>query len=90
MPMIDVYAASGTFPDTRRLATDLATAVMTIEAVPDIPMFRQNTPRPSTNSATSASPTSTETAAMSASRYSPVRHRRRRRYPGRPDLGATH
>jgi phenylpyruvate tautomerase PptA (4-oxalocrotonate tautomerase family) len=43
MPMIDVYATAGTFPDTRRLATDLAAAVMTIEQVPDIPMFRQNT-----------------------------------------------
>ena len=43
MPMIDVYAAAGTFPDTHRLAVDLATAVMTIEQVPDIPMFRQNT-----------------------------------------------
>ena len=43
MPMIDVYAASGTFADTRRLAIDLATAVMTIEGVPNIPMFRQNT-----------------------------------------------
>jgi phenylpyruvate tautomerase PptA (4-oxalocrotonate tautomerase family) len=41
--MIDVYATAGTFPDTRRLATDLAAAVMTIEQVPDIPMFRQNT-----------------------------------------------
>ena len=43
MPMIDVYAASGTFADSRRLARDLATAVMTIEQVPDIPMFRKNT-----------------------------------------------
>ena len=43
MPMIDVYAASGIFTDTRRLARDLATAVMTIEQVPDIPMFRKNT-----------------------------------------------
>ena len=43
MPMIDVYAADGTFADTHRLAVDLATAVMTIEQVPDIPMFRQNT-----------------------------------------------
>ena len=43
MPMIDVYAASGTFPDTRQLAIDLATAVMTVEGVPDISMFRQNT-----------------------------------------------
>ena len=43
MPMIDVYAATGTFADTHRLAVDLATAVMTVEQVPDIPMFRQNT-----------------------------------------------
>jgi phenylpyruvate tautomerase PptA (4-oxalocrotonate tautomerase family) len=41
--MIDVYAAAGTFTDTHRLAVDLATAVMTIEQVPDIPMFRRNT-----------------------------------------------
>jgi phenylpyruvate tautomerase PptA (4-oxalocrotonate tautomerase family) len=41
--MIDVYAAAGTFADTHRLAVDLATAVMTVEQVPDIPMFRQNT-----------------------------------------------
>jgi phenylpyruvate tautomerase PptA (4-oxalocrotonate tautomerase family) len=43
MPMIDVYATAGTFADQHRLAVDLATAVMTIEQVPDIPMFRQNT-----------------------------------------------
>ena len=43
MPMIDVYATAGTFPDTHQLAVDLAAAVMTIEQVPDIPMFRQNT-----------------------------------------------
>ena len=43
MPMIDVYATAGTFPDTHQLAADLATALMTIEQVPDIPMFRQNT-----------------------------------------------
>jgi phenylpyruvate tautomerase PptA (4-oxalocrotonate tautomerase family) len=41
--MIDVYATAGTFTDQHQLATDLATAVMTIEQVPDIPMFRQNT-----------------------------------------------
>jgi phenylpyruvate tautomerase PptA (4-oxalocrotonate tautomerase family) len=41
--MIDVYATAGTFTDKHRLATDLATAVMTIEQVPDIPMFRKNT-----------------------------------------------
>ena len=43
MPMIDVYATAGTFNDKHQLAIDLATTVMTIEAVPNIPMFRQNT-----------------------------------------------
>jgi phenylpyruvate tautomerase PptA (4-oxalocrotonate tautomerase family) len=43
MPMIDVYAAAGTFTDTRQLAKDLAAAVMRVEQVPDIPLFRQNT-----------------------------------------------
>ena len=43
MPMIDVYAATGTFPDTHTLARDLASAVMAVERVPDIPMFRDNT-----------------------------------------------
>ncbi|WP_328519869.1 tautomerase family protein [Kribbella sp. NBC_00359] len=43
MPMIDVYAVAGTFGDRHQLAVDLATAVMTIEQVPDIPMFRRNT-----------------------------------------------
>jgi phenylpyruvate tautomerase PptA (4-oxalocrotonate tautomerase family) len=41
--MIDAYAAAGTFADKHQLAVDLATAVMTIEQVPDIPMFRENT-----------------------------------------------
>ena len=43
MPMIDVYAVPGTFVDKHQLAVDLATAVMTVEQVPNIPMFRQNT-----------------------------------------------
>lgn len=43
MPMIDVYATAGTFADKHQLAIDLATAVMTVEQVPNIPMFRQNT-----------------------------------------------
>jgi phenylpyruvate tautomerase PptA (4-oxalocrotonate tautomerase family) len=43
MPMIDVYAARGTFADTHTLAADLAAAVMAVEQVPDIPMFRRNT-----------------------------------------------
>ena len=43
MPMIDVYAASGTFADPKVLARDLAATLMKIEGVPDIPMFRKNT-----------------------------------------------
>ena len=43
MPMIDVYAITGTFTDPHQLAVDLAQRLMTIEGVPDIPMFRQNT-----------------------------------------------
>jgi phenylpyruvate tautomerase PptA (4-oxalocrotonate tautomerase family) len=41
--MIDVYAATGTFADPHQLAADLARTLMTIEGVPDIPMFRKNT-----------------------------------------------
>jgi len=43
MPMIDIYAVTGTFRDNHRLAAELAAAVMTVEEVPDIPMFRKNT-----------------------------------------------
>ena len=43
MPMIDVYAATGTFSDPHQLASDLARTLMSIEGVPDIPLFRQNT-----------------------------------------------
>ena len=43
MPMIDVYAAAGTFTDKHQLAADLAATLMAIEGVPDIPMFGQNT-----------------------------------------------
>ena len=43
MPMIDVYAATGTFSDKHQLAADLARTLMLIEGVPDIPMFRKNT-----------------------------------------------
>jgi phenylpyruvate tautomerase PptA (4-oxalocrotonate tautomerase family) len=43
MPMIDVYAADGTFTDKNRLAQELAGAVMRWEAVPDIPLFADNT-----------------------------------------------
>jgi phenylpyruvate tautomerase PptA (4-oxalocrotonate tautomerase family) len=41
--MIDVYAAAGTFSDRNRLAQDLARAVMRWEAVPEIPLFTDNT-----------------------------------------------
>ena len=43
MPMIDAYATAGTFADNHQLAVDLSTTVMTIEEVPNIPMFRKNT-----------------------------------------------
>jgi phenylpyruvate tautomerase PptA (4-oxalocrotonate tautomerase family) len=41
--MIDIYAPAGTFSDPHQLAADAAATVKTIEAVPDIPMFRKNT-----------------------------------------------
>ena len=43
MPMIDVYATSGTVKDPKKLARDLAETLMKIEQVPNIPMFRKNT-----------------------------------------------
>jgi phenylpyruvate tautomerase PptA (4-oxalocrotonate tautomerase family) len=43
MPMIDVYAAAGTFRDSHALAQDLAAAVMRWEQVPDLPLFANNT-----------------------------------------------
>src|SRR5713226_1579898 len=43
MPMIDVYATGGSFENPMALARDLASTLMKIEQVPDIPMFRKNT-----------------------------------------------
>src|SRR5258706_15826225 len=43
VPMIDVYATAETFPDPHQLAKDLAAALMAVEGVPNIPMFRKNT-----------------------------------------------
>jgi phenylpyruvate tautomerase PptA (4-oxalocrotonate tautomerase family) len=43
MPMIDVYAAKGTFADSRTLARNLAAAVMRWEQVPELPLFANNT-----------------------------------------------
>jgi phenylpyruvate tautomerase PptA (4-oxalocrotonate tautomerase family) len=43
MPMIDVYARTGTFADKHALAQDLAAAVMRWEQVPDLALFRNNT-----------------------------------------------
>ena len=43
MPMIDVYAPTGAFEDKHTLARRLAAAVMAVEQVPDIAMFRENT-----------------------------------------------
>lgn len=70
MPMIDVYATAGAFPDNHQLAADLAAAVMTIEQVPDIPMLRQNTAAFVTSCPPAACPTSTATPATCGSRSS--------------------
>jgi phenylpyruvate tautomerase PptA (4-oxalocrotonate tautomerase family) len=43
VPMIDAYAVAGTFGDPHALAQNLAAALMAVEQVPDIPMFRKNT-----------------------------------------------
>jgi len=43
MPMIDVYAAEGTFADKHALAQAVAQAVMRWEKVPDIRLFADNT-----------------------------------------------
>jgi len=43
MPMIDVYAVQGTFPDKHQLAQQLAAAVMRWEQVPPIALFEDNT-----------------------------------------------
>jgi phenylpyruvate tautomerase PptA (4-oxalocrotonate tautomerase family) len=43
MPMIDVYAAVGTFRDKHALAKDIANAVMRWEKVPPISLFQKNT-----------------------------------------------
>jgi phenylpyruvate tautomerase PptA (4-oxalocrotonate tautomerase family) len=43
MPMIDVYATTGTFPEPHELASTLARTLMEVEQVPDIPLFRSNT-----------------------------------------------
>ena len=43
MPMIDVYAAEGTFASQHDLAQQLAAAVMRWEQVPPIPLFENNT-----------------------------------------------
>ena len=41
MPMIDVYAAAGTFSEKHKLAQDLANAVMKWENVPPINLFKE-------------------------------------------------
>jgi len=43
MPMIDIWAAAGTFANVKKLATDAAALIKAVEQVPDIPMFRKNT-----------------------------------------------
>ncbi len=43
MPMIDVYAVTGTFSDKHQLAQDAAKVVMKWEQVPEINLFKDNT-----------------------------------------------
>lgn len=43
MPMIDIFAVAGTFANVNGLAADAAALVKSVEQIPDIPMFRQNT-----------------------------------------------
>jgi phenylpyruvate tautomerase PptA (4-oxalocrotonate tautomerase family) len=43
MPMIDIYATAGTFQNPHAVAQEAAATVMRVEAVPNIPMFRENT-----------------------------------------------
>ena len=43
MPMIDVYAVTGTFADKHALAVDVSKAVMRWEQVPPISFFSDNT-----------------------------------------------
>jgi phenylpyruvate tautomerase PptA (4-oxalocrotonate tautomerase family) len=43
MPMIDVYAAPGTFADKAALAKKLAATLMEVEGVPPIALFQENT-----------------------------------------------
>lgn len=43
MPMIDVYAAAGTFANKRALIKALTVAIMRWEGVPPISLFRDNT-----------------------------------------------
>src|ERR1700691_2286417 len=43
MPMIDVYAAEGTFDKKHELAQDLANAVMRWEKVPPLALLKNNT-----------------------------------------------
>ena len=43
MPMIDVYASTGTFSDKHALAKNLANAVMRWEKVPPLALFKNNT-----------------------------------------------
>ena len=75
MPMIDVYAAAGTFADPHQLAQKLAAELMAIEQVPDIPMFRKNTAAFIHDLPPAASPTSTATPTTYGSRSSPMRAR---------------
>jgi hypothetical protein len=75
MPMIDVYATGGTFANPKALARDLASTLMKIEQVPDIPMFRKNTAAFIHDLPDGALSTSKATAITSGCRSSPTRGR---------------
>ena len=70
MPMIDVYATAGTFPDKHQLAVELAATLMGIEQVPTSRCSARTPPRSSTTCRPEGSPTSTATPTTCASRCS--------------------
>jgi hypothetical protein len=43
MPMIDIYATTGTFQNVHQLAMDAAAVVKGVEGVPDLALFCKNT-----------------------------------------------
>ena len=69
MPMIDVYATTGTFATKHQLAQDLAKTVMRWEGVPAIPLFLDNTAASFTSCRWMRSRTQPETATTFEPRF---------------------